>query len=232
MESDNPKTSVYIADIAPLRNSELFDTLYKSVSEERRERTDRMRLEKDKCLSLGAEYLLMSACRDFGIDYKKERIITDAFSKPKFADFPVYFSLSHSEERVMCIMSELQVGCDVEKNHPIDLRIARDFFFEDEFRVIEACTTQKEQMAMFFRLWTLKESFMKCTGLGVRLPLDSFAILLEPDGIKVNQTVDDSKYLLFEKNLHDGYSYAWCLNLPKLNCVINCNFFEVNLDEK
>ena len=30
----------------------------------------------------------------------------------------------------------------------------------------------------FYRLWTLKESFMKVTGLGMKLPLDSFCFQL------------------------------------------------------
>ena len=218
--SNRPKICIYVADITPLKKADLFDEVYRSVSEEREKKIDRMRFQKDRCLSLGVECLLMCACRDFGVDYERERVITEAFSKPKFADLPLHFNLSHSEERVMCVMSNLPVGCDVEKNNPIDLDIAKRFFFEEEYRAIESCETQKSREDLFFRLWTLKESFMKCTGLGFQLPLNEFSISVGPEGIRVKQSLDDAHYIFFEKDLQDGYKYAWCIRAPaKGKCV-------------
>lgn len=204
-------TRVYLADASSLQDDSLFEAVYLSVSEERRKKTDRIRFRKDKCLSLGAEYLLMCACREFGIDYKNESIIKTGFSKPVFSDSRVHFNLSHSGERVMCIMSEFPVGCDVEKKHPVNLRIAKRFFAEDEYRAIESCETQEAREDMFFRLWTLKESFMKCTGLGLSLPLNGFSISVNGGEACVKQSVDQACYTLFERNYDDGYRYAWCI---------------------
>ena len=202
---------LYTADVTPLENSDLFRNVYWCVSEERRKKTDRLRFAKDKYLSLGVECLLLCACRDFGVDYKRQRIVADAFSKPKFADSPLHFNLSHSGQRVLCAMSALPVGCDVEKRHAVSLNIAKRFFFEDEYRAIEACQTQEEQEALFFKLWTLKESFMKCTGLGFRLPLNAFSVSAEVGEIRVKQFVDDAHYTLSERSTDDGYQYAWCI---------------------
>lgn len=202
---------IYTADVTPLQSPDLFQSVYWCVSEERRKKTDRLRFAKDKYLSLGVECLLLRACRDFGVDYKRQRIVTDAFSKPKFADSPLHFNLSHSGERVLCVMSSFPVGCDVEKRHAVDLNIAKRFFFEDEYCAIEACRTQEEREALFFKLWTLKESFMKCTGLGFRLPLNAFSVSAEADEIRVKQSVDDARYILSERSVDDGYQYAWCI---------------------
>lgn len=203
-------TTAYFADISPLSDASLFSRVYESVSSERKAKTDRMRFMKDKILSLGAEYLLMCACRDFGIDYRDERIVTGECSKPFFTFSPYFFNLSHSGERAMCIMSRFPAGCDVEKVATPDIKIAERFFAADEYDLINSCSTPKEQNAMFFRIWTLKESFVKCTGQGFHLPPDSFSIQLA-DGIKVRQTYDGGEYSFFENHFDDGYRYACCI---------------------
>ncbi len=41
---------------------------------------------------------------------------------------------------------------------------------------------QKDPLERFFRLWTLKESVMKATGLGMNLPPGSFEVLPLAEG--------------------------------------------------
>ena len=48
----------------------------------------------------------------------------------------------------------------------------------------------------FFKYWVLKESYMKYTGLGMNLELDSFEIIIE-DEIKLKNDNDDLKFNLF-----------------------------------
>lgn len=206
------KTVIYASDTSELENDPcLFDTLYSSVSPLRREKTDRMRLLNGKCLSLGVESLLMRACLDFGIDYSAAEITVSERSKPGFKDIPVYFSLSHSGNRAMCVMSDLPAGCDVEKINGVNPSIAERFFSAEENAALRSCVSVREREELFFTLWTLKESFMKCTGLGFSLPLNAFSVSVTPEGISVDQTVDDSRYALFSRDPGDGYRYAWCV---------------------
>lgn len=206
----NKEIRIYAADVTPLENPLVFEKVYSQVSEYRRKKTDRLRFEKDKMLSVGAEYLLMCACNDFGIDYGRQTVVTGEHDKPSFEGNDVCFNLSHSERRVMCVMSYLPVGCDVEKEHPIDLKIAKRYFNSDEYEALSKCPEYKRE-SMFYRLWTLKESFMKCTGLGFHLPLSSFSVVQNNNGFTVSHSVDDACYILSEQCDDDGYHFAVCV---------------------
>jgi len=189
------RLKVYAADTSVLYDQALFDNLYGSVSEYRRRKTDKMRLRKDRCLSLGVEFLLMCACDDFGIDCSKMEIVENEFSKPEFKDCRMHFNLSHSGERAMCIMSDMPVGCDVEKVRVAKTDIARRFFSKDEREAVKSDDD-------FYRIWTQKESYIKCTGLGMHTPLDEFSVISVSKG---------DEYSLFAPDAIDGYRYAWCV---------------------
>ena len=52
---------------------------------------------------------------------------------------------------------------------------------------------------------------MKVTGLGMKLPLDSFCIDISDLGVSIEQHVNEQKsYFLKEFDLKDGYQYACC----------------------
>ena len=124
----------------------------------------------------------------------------------------IYFNLSHSGKIVACAISDMEVGVDVEITDPeIDLNIARNYFYNSEYENIMKSDNPSEE---FFKYWVLKESYMKYTGLGFNLSLDSFEIILD-DEIKLKNN-DELKFNLFEiKN----YKLAVCsqYNLEKIH---------------
>lgn len=70
----------------------------------------------------------------------------------------------------------------------------------------------EERNELFFRYWTLKESFMKATGLGMKLPLDSFSIIIGKNGgISVRQNLDSNNYDFVENGAFHGYKCALCV---------------------
>ena len=203
------KPVLYAASVAPLADGERYASAYAAVSPARREKSDRFRFETDKRLCLGAELLLRHALRAEGLGEIPMVFTYGAQGKPYLKDGGVFFSLSHSGEYVVCALAPFEVGCDVEQITTIDLNIARRFFFRSEYEDIAAQETQAARSDLFFRYWTLKESFMKVTGLGMKLPLDAFEIVHGGE-ITVRQSVDKRKYRFAEFDGLAGYKCALC----------------------
>ncbi len=58
----------------------------------------------------------------------------------------------------MGVVSDDEVGCDIERNVNAPLEIAEHYFYAAEREYIEAAS---DPAKLFFTLWTLKESYMK-----------------------------------------------------------------------
>lgn len=170
---------------------------YLKVSNQRKAKIDSFRFEKDKKLSCGVELLLLKSLNDIGI--KDSIFKLDKNNKPYLSNYNnIYFNLSHSEDMIACGISDAPLGVDIEYNDEnIDLNLAKHYFFNNEYNAI--INSQKPQDE-FFNYWVLKESYMKYTGLGFRLTLDSFEIKKNNDEIKLiinNQVNNDIKFSLF-----------------------------------
>lgn len=218
---DKARISLYVGDARPLYEQATFDRLYQAASEERKAKTDRLRLWKDKCLSLCAEALLSHACDEFGIPQKERTQVLGRYSKPSFSATDVEFNLSHSGTKALCVMSDLPVGCDIEQLRGYKARIAERRFTGSEQALLAACPDGKAREEMFYRIWTMKESFLKCTGRGLSLPMDSFSVIPEAPGrARVEQNADGNAYLIFEGALsfpgasEEDYRYAVCVQVP------------------
>ena len=112
----------------------------------------------------------------------------------------------------MIAVSENEIGCDIEKVTDIGLDIAKKFFFREEYENIAAIPASEKRNELFFRYWTLKESFMKVTGLGMKLPLDSFSIIIDKTGVVgVRQNVDARTYSFREIDAVPTYRCALCV---------------------
>ena len=102
----------------------------------------------------------------------------------------------------MCSISDREVGVDVEFNDPeIDLDIAKNYFYNSEF---ESIMNSQNPSDNFFSYWVLKESYMKYTGLGFNLNLDSFEIIME-DKIRLKNDDKNLKFNLFDV---DDYKFG------------------------
>lgn len=87
------------------------------------------------------------------------------------------FNLSHSGDMVIMAVSAYPVGCDMEgtktekngtkeeKRSERNLKIARRFFTEREQKAVEEGGNEA-----FYRIWTRKESYIKMTGEGMKVP--------------------------------------------------------------
>lgn len=113
--------------------------------------------------SVMARALLWQVLReDFGLlDFSVD---SDENGKPFIEESSICFNLSHSGSLALCAVSDGAVGCDVEVIHPCSRKIAQRFFTKAEAELLE-----KSECAdlVFTRLWTMKESILKCLGTGL-----------------------------------------------------------------
>ncbi len=95
---------------------------------------------------------------------------------------PLHFSLSHSGEYTALAFSlSSPVGIDIERSRSSvkPLEISKRFYHPKEAGQI-ACLPPSEQKTAFFRLWTLREAFLKGLGTGFHTRPDSFCICPDP----------------------------------------------------
>tara|TARA_R110002073_G_scaffold93832_2_gene218769 strand:- start:529 stop:1242 length:714 start_codon:yes stop_codon:yes gene_type:complete len=93
------------------------------------------------------------------------------------SQLPMDFNLSHTCGMVGCAISALgRVGFDLENcQRSVDYaRLAEKKFSKTESNDVLSLSGQK-QREQFFRYWTLKESYIKLTGKGLREALDKFS---------------------------------------------------------
>lgn len=167
---------------------------YKLLPESRKSKVDNFKFDKDKKLSAGAYLLLDKLLKEENISKPMFKI--GKYGKAYISNHEnIYFNLSHSGKIVLCAISDMEVGIDVEYIDPtIDLNIAKNYFFNKEYESIMKSYNPSDE---FFKFWVLKESYMKYTGLGFNLELDEFEIIIG-DELKLKDDNENLKFGLFE----------------------------------
>ena len=209
---------IYYLDTGPLKDRDLFRHYYEQMSEERRKKINFFRFDKDKRLSLGAGILTDRGLAAFGYREKEMQYGLTANRKPVFLNAPeLHFNVSHSGCMVMAAFSDRCVlGCDIEEMAENEPEIFRPYFDRLEYAEILKEETEADRLDTFYRLWTAKESFMKATGLGMELVLNSFCVPLSPDGDSlaaqaVRHSVNEKQYWIREFHAAAGYKSSLCM---------------------
>ena len=101
-------------------------------------------------------------------DYRMEncpKILKDEYGKPYFENHEIEFNISHSGEYLAVAVSEHPVGIDIQGPKAI-----REGTLKKVVQPQEELLIGEEREKDFLRLWTLKESFVKAEGKGLRIP--------------------------------------------------------------
>jgi 4'-phosphopantetheinyl transferase len=161
------------------------------LSHEERLRWQRFVFAADRNRFLLARALVRTVLGDYrGVAPKELEFSVDAWGKPRLlslphAAAPLHFNLSHtSGMAVLAVSRQAPVGVDVEEVTRVadaEALTAR-YFAPEELRELQSLPPSERQ-GYFLWLWTLKEAYVKALGLGLRVPLDSFAFTLRGDEI-------------------------------------------------
>lgn len=132
--------------------------------------------------------------------------------KPYLVSEPgIHFSLSHSGNWAVCALSDHPVGVDIERCEPGRRDIASRFFHREEVRYLNTVLPSARDDA-FYKLWTLKESFVKSTGRGLDLPLRSFWVDIHRMPPRLDCAEVTGNYSLFLPEFADrDYRLAVCV---------------------
>lgn len=203
------KVKIYIADVTMLQDEELYTKMYTRLDSARRSKADRFLFAKDKRLSVGAGILLLYALQQEKVE--NASFVVGPNGKPYLdGEDNLFFNLSHSGNMVMCALSEQEIGCDVEQMAAFEHELAEYVMTEQEQSLIYGSDGENARQQMFYRLWTLKESYMKATGMGIPLEPKSFGIEFNGDGIHAAPPADQRSFHFKEYVRNDGYCYSCC----------------------
>jgi 4'-phosphopantetheinyl transferase len=156
-----------------------FCNLLPLISADKRDRIGRFHHFIDKQRTLFGELLVrMEISQSLLIPNSNIEMSTDEYGKPHLvghSDF--HFNISHAGRYVVCAFSDAPVGIDIEEILPVDMKIAERFFAEREKEYIFEQTSESAQREAFYRVWTMKEAYIKREGRGLGIPLPSFDVL-------------------------------------------------------
>lgn len=119
----------------------------------------------------------------FQTDFKEEAVLRHANGKPYYGINPkLKFNISHCKDGAAVVVSDRDAGVDVESMRQVNSRVVKKCCSREEAVYVYGEMTrtwerkkepageflQEAEAERFLHLWTLKESYVKMTGEGLR----------------------------------------------------------------
>jgi len=182
------------------------ETLRALLSSAEREKVDRYRLASSQHTALITRAFIRLLLSQYAPSPPQTwQFTVGKMGKPEIEHnrLGLRFNLSHNDELIVCaICLNNDIGCDIENlSRKISVNaIAKRFFSEQEAQRIKADPTR------FFEYWTLKEAFVKATGLGISQGLETFSFQINDSKRK---KINDNIELTFNKGCKQASPQNW-----------------------
>lgn len=196
---------IWLVDPTAISTSELLERYHQLMTADENAKWQRYKFEKDKHQHLVTRALI----RDTLSRYEPQvapadwRFEQNPHGKPAIANAlrqPLYFNLSHTQNlAALAVTRSGTVGIDVEKIKPMEQvrGLAERCFVEDEVSFVFA-GEKNSLLWRFFKLWTLKEAYIKARGCGMSLSLHAVRFAAEAHPLTVSFDLE-----------HDDQPEAW-----------------------
>lgn len=159
---------IILCDLNNVSDEELHQW-YFDMSLQRREKCRRIQKETAQRSCIAADHLARTALSEYsGISPQEIEISVSDHGKPFLKDNPIFFSYSHSQSMVACVLSDRPVGIDIERIRPIDTALQKRICTHREWSYLLASKDEEERTFRFFQLWTRKEAIFKIHGIPPR----------------------------------------------------------------
>ncbi|MGE7184506.1 4'-phosphopantetheinyl transferase family protein [Peribacillus sp. NPDC006672] len=223
---------IYAVNITSELEVNLYEKFFSFVAEDKARRILRLINRKDKIRTLIGDILIRSAaCDHLQISNEDIQFEYNHYGKPRLKDWhQFHFNVSHSGDWVVAAVDERPIGIDIERVNSIDcLGIAERFFSKTEYQWLRTQDLGR-RLDCFYKLWTLKESYLKIIGAGLSIPLDSFSFIIKKnDDIHIDVGIDkrEDKYLrLF--SIDNNHIMSICSeNDPATSRIVFRNYGEL-----
>ena len=136
--------------------------------------------------------------------------------KPYLKEHPdIFYNISHCTGLVVCAFSDRIIGVDVEEVRSFNENIIRKVLTEEEKAYLASFKDEPTKYEeMFYRFWTLKESRIKHSGLGLAMPLTDFSFRFDLTGSMPNITCSDPHLYFHQQILEQRYVLSVCSSAP------------------
>ena len=107
----------------------------------------------------------------------------EKLGKPFFPGNPVHFSISHTRNRVFCVLADRPVGLDAEElTREVNPKLAQKILSAPEYAQYAQSADKNRALLTF---WVLKEARAKFTGEGIRGYPNKITVSLEDHRVKI-----------------------------------------------
>lgn len=136
---------------------------------ERKKQVLAYKFKKDKDLCILSYLLLRHAIKlEMNINSRCD-FIKNKYGKPYFKGIPnVYFSISHCDSGIVCGISNIEIGVDIQDVKKFNQSILKIACCREEIDLLLKGNNKEE---LFFKMWSIKESYIKADGRGVNIKI-------------------------------------------------------------
>lgn len=213
---------IYIINANQLNNEDVFYKYYQKMSDFRKEKINRHKISTDKNRSLAAGILIDNFLKSIGLSEKNIAFEFSKNGKPYFKEPQnIFFNLSHSGDYAICVFSDKEIGCDLENINKGHINIAKRVLTQRELEKLNSFKSGKEKEEIFFRFWTLKESYIKYLGTGLSKSLTSFEIDFDKFDKPFLVFSEQSPSLFFKEISYNNYKIAICTENKNFSTNLN-----------
>jgi 4'-phosphopantetheinyl transferase len=197
--------NLYLQNVATLPDPKENEGLLAGIPTWRKTKMLRYLRAQDRKLCYGAWLLLQKTLELNGASASD--VTVGENGKLQCPD--LQFSISHSADYALCVVGNNPIGCDIEKVEKAPFEVA-EHYFKDKEREYISEAEGAEKSRRFFKLWTLKESYLKMTGEGLgvspnRIEVDFNNFVIFRDGVPQFCKVQNFSF--------NGYEISTCEKL-------------------
>ena len=151
---------LYAFDNLNLITDETLEEMIHDMPIERQRKANSYKNINDKKTCAMAYYLLCNGLKE---EYNIENptIKYNEYGNPYLRDNGnIFFNITHTKNIVACVISDKEVGIDIEELREYNEGVARKILNDDEFEKVK---DDKD----YTKYWTIKEAVCKCEGTGI-----------------------------------------------------------------